>query len=123
MYKKSITYTDYNGLERTEDFYFNLNQTELTMLDASVPGGFKKMVEDIIAAKDGNKIMTTFASIIKKAYGEKSPDGRYFDKSDEISRRFACTEAYNQFFLELVTNEESAVEFINGIIPPAPKTM
>ena len=29
MLKKTITYTDYNGNSRTEDFYFNLTKTEL----------------------------------------------------------------------------------------------
>ena len=30
MLKRSITYTDYNGGTRTEDFYFNLTQAEVT---------------------------------------------------------------------------------------------
>ena len=30
MIKKTVTYTDYNGVERTENFYFNLNSLIFT---------------------------------------------------------------------------------------------
>ena len=29
MIKKTVTYTDYNGVERTESFYFNLSKAEV----------------------------------------------------------------------------------------------
>ena len=35
MLKKTIKYTDYNGQQREEDFYFNLNKAELAEMEMS----------------------------------------------------------------------------------------
>jgi glucose-6-phosphate dehydrogenase assembly protein OpcA len=117
MFKRTITYTDYNGNERTEDFYFNLSKAEATVMSLSVNGGYEQMIKDIIAAQDGAEIIKIFKELILKAYGEKSLDGKYFDKSDEISKRFASTEAYSQLFMELATDAKAATAFVNGIMP------
>lgn len=117
MLKKTITYTDYNGFERTEDFYFNLSKAEITEMEMSIPGGFVEMVNRIVSAQDAPSIMKIFKDLILKAYGEKSPDGKKFDKSEKISNDFAHTEAYSQFFMELVTDANAAADFVNGIIP------
>ena len=117
MIKKTITYTDYNGLERTEDFWFNLNETEITEMQLSIDGGYAAKIRQIINAKDQAEIIKLFKEIIFKAYGEKSDDGRRFIKSEELSIAFSQTEAYNKLFMELATNDEMGAEFINGIIP------
>ena len=117
MVKKTITYTDYDGNERTEDFYFHLTEAEIMEMELSVDGGFKKMIEKIINAKDTVKIMQTFKDFILKAYGVKSDDGRRFIKSEELTNEFTQTEAYSKLYIELATNEESAIAFINGIVP------
>ena len=36
MLKKTITYNDYNGAERTEDFYFNLTEAEVVEMQYSI---------------------------------------------------------------------------------------
>jgi hypothetical protein len=117
MIKRTITYIDYNNTERTEDFYFNLSKAEATEMSLSVNGGYEQMIKDIIAAQDGAEIIKIFKELILKSYGEKSLDGKYFNKSDEISRRFASTEAYSQLFMELATDAEKATVFVNGIMP------
>lgn len=117
MLKKTITYTDYNGLSRTEDFYFNLTQAEVTEMELSVDGGLVEMINRITSAKDGKQIIALFKDIVLRAYGEKSPDGRRFIKNQEIRDAFAQTEAYSDLFMELATNAESAAAFVNGIIP------
>ena len=117
MYKKTIKYTDYNGVEREEDFYFHLNKAEIIEMEASEAGGYGEMLKRIVMSKDGPTIMKNFKIFILKSYGEKSPDGKYFDKSDEISNRFAHTEAYSVLFTELCTNADKAIEFINNILP------
>lgn len=117
MLKKTITYTDYNGTERTENYYFNLSKAELTEMELSTTGGFAELIQNIIDAQDGPAIMKIFKDIILKAYGEKSPDGKRFIKSDELSTAFSQTEAYSELFMELVTDAEKASEFINTIIP------
>lgn len=117
MLKKTVQYVDYNGVERKEDFYFNLTKAEVTEMEMSVEGGFSKMLEELVNSKDNVRIVQLFKEIVLKAYGEKSPDGRRFIKSKEIAEAFAQTEAYSEIFMELALNEEAAAAFINGIMP------
>ena len=117
MLKKTITYPDYNGGSRTEDFYFNLTQAEVTDMELSVDGGLVEMINRIVAAQDGKQIIATFKDIILRAYGEKSPDGKRFVKSQELRDAFSQTEAYSILFMELATNADAAAAFINGIVP------
>lgn len=117
MLKKTITYTDYNGNERTEDFYFNLTKAEIMEMEMSTNGGLAEMIKRIVAAQDAPAIIKIFKEIILKAYGEKSPDGKKFIKSEELSNSFAQTEAYSQLFMELATNADAAADFVNGITP------
>ena len=117
MIKKTVTYVDYNGVERTEDFYFNLTKAEIAEMEMSVEGGFSKMLEEIVASKDNVKIVSLFKQMVLKAYGEKSADGRRFMKSEEISKAFSETEAYSEIFMSLALNESEAAAFINGIMP------
>ena len=117
MLKKTIQYVDYNGVERKEDFYFNLSKAEVTEMELSVDGGLSNMLEQIVNSKDNKRIIELFKKIILKAYGEKSPDGRRFMKSEEISQAFAETEAYSELFIALAMNAEEAAKFIEGILP------
>lgn len=117
MLKKTITYTDFNGVNRTEDFYFNMSKAELMEMELGTTGGFAEMIERIVAAKDAPTIMKIFKDFILKAYGEKSLDGKRFVKSEEISNAFAQTEAYSQLFMELVTDADAAGKFLNGVVP------
>lgn len=117
MIKKSITYTDYNGVERTEDFYFNLTKAEVMEMELSTTGGLAEMIQRIVAAKDQPAIIKIFKDLILKAYGEKSLDGKRFMKSEEIRIGFEQTEAYSQLFMELATDADAAAKFVNGIVP------
>lgn len=117
MLKMTRTYTDYNGLSRTEDFHFNLTQAEVTEMELSVDGGLVEMINRIVAAKDGKQIIALFKDIVLRSYGEKSPDGRRFIKTPEIRDAFAQTEAYSDLFMELATDAKKAADFVNGIIP------
>lgn len=117
MLKKTITYEDFDGNSRTEDFYFNLSKAEVLEMELGISGGMTQMLTKIIAAQDGERIIKTFKDIILKAYGEKSPDGKRFVKSEEISTAFSQTEAYSQLFMELATDANAAANFVNGIVP------
>ena len=117
MLKKTITYTDYNGTERTEDFYFNLSKAEIMEMEMSTVGGFAEMIQNIVNAQDAPAIIKIFKDLVLKAYGQKSPDGRQFIKKPELSEAFSQTEAYSQLFMELATDADAAAKFINGIIP------
>lgn len=117
MIKKTITYTDYNGSERTEDFYFNLTKAEVMEMEMSTSGGLAELITRVVAAQDQPAIIKIFKELILKAYGEKSLDGKRFVKSDAISTEFAQTEAYSQLFMELATDADAAAKFVNGIVP------
>lgn len=117
MLKKTITYTDYNGVPRTEDFYFNLSKAEVMEMEMTTAGGMTEFINRIVAAKDAPAIIQIFKDLILKAYGEKSLDGKRFVKSEEISRAFSQTEAYSQLFMELATDSDLAAKFVNGILP------
>lgn len=117
MLKKTITYTDYNGTVRTEDKYFNLSKAELMQMEMGTPGGFANMLQNIINAQDGASIIKIMNDLISKSYGVKSPDGKQFIKSEELSREFMQTEAYSEMFMEMVTDANAAADFVNGIIP------
>lgn len=117
MLKKTVTYVDYNGVERTEDFYFNLSKAEVTEMELSVEGGFSKMIEEIVKSNDNVRIIELFKQMVLKAYGEKSADGKRFVKSKEIAEAFSQTEAYSEIFMELALDEKAAAAFVNGIMP------
>lgn len=117
MIKKTIKYTDYNGVERVEDFYFNLSKAEITEMELSIEGGMSKMLEDIVKSNNNKEIVGMFKELILKSYGEKSEDGKRFIKSKELTEGFAQTEAFSELFVELALNEEKAAEFVNGIVP------
>lgn len=117
MLKKTITYTDYNGAERTEDFYFNLSKAEIMEMEMSTAGGLAELIQKIVASQDAPAIIKIFKDLILKAYGEKSPDGKRFIKSDENTKAFEQTEAYSNLFMELATDADAAAKFVNGIVP------
>lgn len=121
MLKKTVKYTDFNDIERTEDFYFNLSKAELAEMELSVEGGYAEYVRKIAQAQDTPALAAIFKELVMKAYGERSVDGRSFLKMDEegrpLCRKFAQTAAYSEIYMELATNTEKAIEFMNGVIP------
>lgn len=117
MLKKTITYNDYNGTERTEDFYFNLSKAEIMEMEMGTTGGLAEMIQRIVAAQDAPSIIKVFKDLVLKAYGEKSADGKRFIKSEELAIAFSQTEAYSILFMELATDADAAAKFVNGIVP------
>lgn len=117
MYKKTIKYTDFNGVECTEDFYFNLSATELMQMQVSKNGG---LAESIVKASKENDMKTIFEIVtefIKKSYGVRSEDGKRFDKNPKHFEEFSQSPAYDALFMELITDDTKASEFINGVVP------
>lgn len=117
MLKKTITYTDYNGTERTEDFYFNFTKAEVMEMEMSIAGGLAETIKRLVNEKDQPAIIQIFKDLVLKAHGVKSLDGKRFMKSDEIRESFAQTEAYSILFMELATDADAAAKFVNGILP------
>ena len=121
MYKITETYTDYDDNQRTEDFYFNYSEAELTDLQFSVSGGLAGMIDKIIKTNDMPKLVELFRELIQKAYGEKSNDGRRFMKFQELTKEFTETVAYSQIYMRLATDSKAAQEFINKVVPKSMK--
>ena len=117
MLKKTIKYTDYDGNEREEDFYFNLSKAEITEMELSKEGGMSEYIKKISATQNGPELIKLFKDIIIKSYGEKSLDGKRFIKNKELTEAFIQTEAYSELFIELASNADEAAKFINGIMP------
>lgn len=117
MLKKTITYTDFDGESRTEDFYFNISKAELLESDLRAEGGIEETLKRIVASKDRNQITDLFKGLILKSYGVKSADGRRFDKSDILSNEFEHSAAYSELFTEFLKDTDSALSFCIGIMP------
>ena len=120
MLTKTITYTDYNGEERSEQFYFNMTKAELAELNLTTEGGLQEVLRKIIDAKNVPELTKWFKKIVLMSYGEKSADGKRFIKSEELTEAFTQTEAYSELFMELITDSEAASNFINGLLPAIP---
>ena len=117
MIKETIKYTDYNGNELEEDFYFNLSKSEITEMELSYPNGLSDHITKITQSNNGAEIIKLFKELILSSYGRKWDDGKRFIKSDEEAKAFSQTEAYSELFMKLATNAEAAAEFVNGIVP------
>ncbi|MCM1577928.1 MAG: hypothetical protein NC078_03915 [Ruminococcus sp.] len=121
MLIKPVTYVNYNGEEITENICFNLSSSELMEMELTTDGGFVEHIKKITDAKDQPEIFKLFKQIILKSYGEKSPDGKHFMKTDPdgrpLSRLFEQTEAYNVLLMELATDADTATKFVNAIVP------
>ena len=120
---KTVTYTDYNGVEITEKFYFNLTQAELLDMELSASGGLEKELRAIIDADDKRALINKVKEFMLKAYGVKSDDGKRLVKNDEVREAFVQSEAYSKILMELLTDEKACAAFFNAIVPstaPAP---
>ena len=117
MVVEKIKYTDFNGIEREEEFMFNLTEAEITEMELTTDGGLSDSIKKIIAAQDTPQIIKVFKMLLLKSYGEKRADGRRFVKSEKLSEEFSQTNAYSQLFMKLATDDKAAVAFINGIMP------
>lgn len=117
MFKKTITYRDFNDKEQTKTLYFNLTRTEILEMENSETGGYGEMIKKVVDSKDGATIMKVFKTIILKSYGVKTEDGEGFDKGEELSKAFEHSAAFDALFIELCTNAEEATNFITHVMP------
>lgn len=117
MLTKAIKYVDYNGNEKTKNFYFNLTKSEITEMELSERAGLEGLIKQIINTDDRKGIIDLFKRIVLSAVGEKSADGERFEKSDEIRAAFEQHPAWDILFMDLIANEKSMADFINAIIP------
>ena len=116
MYKTTVKYTDFNGQEREEQLYFNLSKSEMMEMELSTQAGVEEMLRMMIATKDNAKIVQTYKDLILKSYGIKSEDGTRFIKTKELREAFEQSAAYDQLFMDLLSDTDKQVAFINGVV-------
>lgn len=117
MLQKTITYTDYNGTERTEDFFFNYKQSEIMEMELETDGGLAAQLQRITQKQDVPKVAKFFKNFVLGAYGERSADGKRFVKSKELREEFEQTEAYSVLILELLSDAKIAADFVAKVLP------
>ena len=118
--KKTIRYTDFDGTSREEDLYFNLSEAELLEMaihhDRGVEGVaayFKELGE----SKDPKLIIPAVKNMLLLAYGERSEDGRHFRKSPEITDDFVSSAAYQEMFMQMMSDRDTIMGFFKGALP------
>lgn len=117
MVKKTITFVDYNGTEKTRDYYFNLSKAELLKMEHSVRGGLSEHIKKIVSSNDNTELYNLFEELIIKSYGEISVDGEQFIKNAEQTEAFVQSNAFSELIVELISDADIAANFVNGIVP------
>lgn len=116
MLKKTVTYVDYNGVEKTEDMHFNLSKAELLKLQYSTDGGMIERLKKMIDKMDGREMIDIFDNLLVASYGVVTENGGFL-KNDKLREEFKASEAYSELFIQLMSDVDEAAAFINGIIP------
>lgn len=117
MLTKTIEFVDFNGNKRKENHYFNLTKSEIMKMEMSTKGGLTEMINNVISAQDTPAILKIFEDLVEASYGRKDADGRGFVKSKEIFNEFKFTNAYDELFIELISDPQKAADFFNGLVP------
>lgn len=117
MYKETITYEDFNGVECKEEKYFNITKAEMMNMELSPDGGYAVRLKKLMDTKDAKELIRLFTGLIDIAYGEKSEDGKHFRKSPEILANFKDTNAYSELYMKFISDADAASKFVNGIFP------
>lgn len=115
MIKQTIKYTDFNGVENEEVFYFNLTKAELTKLELGKKNGMSNHIKEVVESGDNAELLEILTSLILDSYGAKSEDGKRFIKTKTLREEFEQSPAFSEIFMKMLTTPESAEAFINGI--------
>lgn len=117
MLKKTFQYTDFNGNEQEETFYFNLSKSEVIEYELQERAGMSTTLQRIVEERDNQKILAHFKDLVMKSVGRKSDDGRRFVKNDEIREDFLASPAYDEMFVWLMSEPGAGAEFVNNVLP------
>ena len=121
MIKETMTYKDFNGEERTDDFYFHLSTLEWLRMDKKY-GGIREFIRKAVKDGDEYAILNMLEDMVKSSYGEKSLDGARFVKNEELVERFTQTEAYSDMLIGFFTDTQKGIDFFNRLMPEDIKT-
>lgn len=117
MLIRPITYEDFNENEVTETFHFHLAKSEIIDLEVEYKQGYREMIEEIIKTDDRKELVAQFKKIILLTYGVRSEDGKSFIKDEELTKKFAQSAAFESLYMEFLTKDGTAIEFLTGVLP------
>lgn len=135
MYRKVITYTDFNGNPKTKPFYFNLTRPELMEMKRSPLEEMQAIIVRIRGMEDPELELSTvekdeiqekmgaiLRDLVIQSYGIKSEDGERFSK--RVGNRmygagedFVESMAYDSLYMEMISNPKNLIDFVKMIIP------
>lgn len=119
MLKKTIKYVDLDGNQREETYYFHLSKVELTEMELGLSGNGTKLsqyVQMIVEAQNEKELFRIVKEMVLLAYGQKTPDGRAFEKSEEAKHKFSNTVAFDELISELASDADTLSTFVNGLV-------
>lgn len=117
MFKREIKYKNFDDEEVTDILWFHLTKTELITMQVDVEGGLGKFLQKIIDETNEKEVFKMIKDILLLSYGEKSPDGKRFIKSDELRQAFSQSLPYEILMTEFMVDSEAAAKFIEGVLP------
>ncbi|QXO13203.1 hypothetical protein SEA_DEVITOJR_43 [Arthrobacter phage DevitoJr] len=121
MIKKTLTFKNFLNETETADFYFNMSEGELTLMQIRAIDqkheSFSDKLDKISKGLQGAELADVIEDLVLRSYGVKSSDGKKFRKNAEILEDFTSSGAYSVLITELFSLEGSLAEFINGVVP------
>lgn len=118
MLKKTITYTDLNGEQQTDELYFNMSKAELGRMQVKMDGKYIDYLQSLVAGKKIEALYDFFYNLVLDSYGEKSSDGKKFLKSPEKRYEFECSVAFSEVLIDTIGDADKMAAFTKGILPP-----
>lgn len=120
MLKETITCTDFDGNEYTEDYYFHLSKAELSDMNLSKVGGLYEYAKKLASEdtdENREELLKLYRRIILQSYGKKSADGKRFIKSAEMATEFSQTNAFETLYMKLLSEKDAFINFCKGVMP------
>lgn len=117
MITREVTYTDYNGDEQTEKYYFDLTVPEMLELSFSSAGDIQSTLERLSNSRKVGEIFNIIQTLIFKSVGVKSDDGKRFVKNEEVLNDFKQSRGYESFLMKMMQDTDYASKFIEQLIP------
>lgn len=117
MLKKKVKFEDFNGNEQEVEIHFNLTKTELSNFYAQFEGGFDQYFAAAVRRGDLETVSMLMLNFIHMSYGQKSPDGLRFVKTEEDLFDFKQSAAYDEVCSSVMQDVDSFLDFVYAIVP------
>ena len=119
MFQTTVSYTDFDGHERTETLYFNITEQQMRDLYQTDPDFSEKTLSSIVEGSDTAEMLRIMKKLILASYGEKSADGKVHKKNKEIRENFECSAAFEQLMDDIMykADEKYLKNFFTKIFP------